>query len=92
MISHIFAQPYNLQITFNKQSFRNYILPASIDYFLNFNRLSYDKTIENSENEPATLVLYLELKNRNRERHEEYLVKIIFKLKYKKIFWNVEIF
>ena len=52
--------------------------------FLNFNRLSYDKTIENSENEPATLVLYLELKNRNRERHEEYLVKIIFKLKYEK--------
>ena len=54
--------------------------------FLNFNRLSYDKTIESSENEPATLVLYLELKNRNRERHQEYLVKIIFKLKYKKIF------
>jgi hypothetical protein len=76
MISHIFAQPYNLRMIFNKQSFRNYTI------FLNFNRLSYDKTIENSENEPATLVLYLELKNRNRERHEEYLVTIIFKLKY----------
>ena len=79
-------------MTFNKQRFRNYISTASNSFklqlmiFLNFNRLSYDKTIENSENEPATLVLYLELKNRNRERHEEYLVKIIFKLKYKEIF------
>ena len=36
--------------------------------------MSYDKTIENEENEPAMLVLYLELENRNRERHEEYLV------------------
>ena len=92
MISHIFAQPYTFQMTFNKQRFRNNISTASNSFklqlmiFLNFNRLSYDKTIENSENEPATLVLYLELKNRNRERHEEYLVKIIFKLKYKKIF------
>ena len=87
MILQIFAQPYNLQITFNKQKALGITFFFNqLTIFLNFDRLSYDKTIENSDNEPATLVLYLELKNRNRERHEEYLVKIIFKLKYKEIF------
>ena len=80
------------QFAFNKQKYlritfcQRPLFFNQLTIFLNFDRLSYDKTIENSDNEPATLVLYLELKNRNRERHEEYLVKIIFKLKYKEIF------
>ena len=92
MILQIFAQPYNLQITFNKQKAlgitfcQRPLFFNQLTIFLNFDRLSYDKTIENSDNEPATLVLYLELKNRNRERHEEYLVKSSFKSKYKKMF------
>ena len=36
--------------------------------------LTYDKIKTNSENTNSTLVLYLELKNQNEEKHEDYYV------------------
>ena len=65
-----------LNIQYQKQIGQKQISTCSNDSFspIHIRRLSYDKTIETLENEPATLVVYMELANRNLEIHQEYLV------------------